>query len=160
MSAVAALAALTLGVAGTTAAQATEQRERAAAASVTDDWGPEFEFSSHEAFVSYLDSAEGQQLLREEGLTQAEITAVYAGDDVAAKGWLDKLKKKALKKAFKALVAEEADRLGEEGQGLLQGEVELPSGLGEEGSDPGRRDLRQDGHRVAHRHHPVMYGFT
>ncbi|MFF7859299.1 hypothetical protein [Streptomyces sp. NPDC007904] len=105
MSAVAALAALTLGVAGTTAAQATEHRETAAAAPVTatDDWGPEFEFSSHEAFVSYLDSAEGQQLLREEGLTQAEITAVYAGDDVAANGFLDKLKKKALKKAFKAL---------------------------------------------------------
>lgn len=103
MSAVAALAALTLGVAGTTAAQATEQRVTAVAATPTDDWGPEFEFSSHEAFVSYLDSAEGQQLLREEGLTQAEIAAVYAGDDVAAKGWLDKLKKKALKKAFKAL---------------------------------------------------------
>jgi hypothetical protein len=99
MSAVAALAALTLGVAGTTAAQATEHRETAAAAPVTatDDWGPEFEFSSHEAFVSYLDSAEGQQLLREEGLTQAEITAVYAGDDVAANGFLDKLKKKAFK---------------------------------------------------------------
>ncbi|MYS88989.1 MULTISPECIES: hypothetical protein [Streptomyces] len=104
MSAVAALAALTLGAAGTTAAQATEQRRTAAAASVTpEEFDPEFEFSSHEAFVSYLDSAEGQQLLREEGLTQAEIAAVYAGDDVAAKGWLDKLKKKALKKAFKAL---------------------------------------------------------
>ena len=77
MSAVAALAALTLGVAGTTAAQATEQRVTAVAATPTDDWGPEFEFSSHEAFVSYLDSAEGQQLLREEGLTQAEIAAVY-----------------------------------------------------------------------------------
>ncbi|CAL9672363.1 hypothetical protein SUDANB176_07496 (plasmid) [Streptomyces sp. enrichment culture] len=75
----------------------------AVATTPTDDWGPEFEFSSHEAFVTYLDSAEGQQLLREEGLTRAEIAAVYAGDDVAAKGWLDKLKKKALKKAFKAL---------------------------------------------------------
>jgi hypothetical protein len=107
MSAVTALAALTLGVAGTTAAQAHEQREMAAssstASSVAPDFDPEFEFSSHEAFVSYLDSAEGQQLLREEGLTQEEIAAVYAGDDVAAKGWLDKLKKKALKKAFKAL---------------------------------------------------------
>lgn len=103
MSAVAALAVLTLGVAGTTAVQATEHRETAAAAPATEIWGPEFEFSSHEAFVSYLDSAEGQQLLREEGLTQAEIAAVYAGDDVAANGFLDKLKKKALKKAFKAL---------------------------------------------------------
>ncbi|MFI9297782.1 hypothetical protein ACIGXD_40005, partial [Streptomyces gardneri] len=70
----------------------------AAAAAIVPDVEPEFEFSSHEAFVSYLDSAEGQQPLREEGLSKAEITAVYAGDDVAAKGWLDKLKKKALKK--------------------------------------------------------------
>ncbi|MFK4071863.1 hypothetical protein [Streptomyces sp. NPDC029674] len=103
MSAVTAIAALTLGVAGTTAAQAHEQRETTAATSVTEDWGPEFELSSHEAFVSYLDSPEGQQLLREEGLTQAEISAVYAGDDVSANGWMDRLKKKALKKAFKAL---------------------------------------------------------
>ncbi|WP_060893878.1 hypothetical protein [Streptomyces europaeiscabiei] len=65
----------------------------AAAAAIVPDVEPEFEFSSHEAFVSYLDSAEGQQPLREEGLSKAEITAVYAGDDVAAKGWLDKLKR-------------------------------------------------------------------
>jgi hypothetical protein len=71
MSAVAALAAPTPGVAGTTAAQATEHRETEAAAPATDGWRPEFEFSSHEAFVSYLNSAEGRQPLREEGLAQA-----------------------------------------------------------------------------------------
>ncbi|MFI9822307.1 hypothetical protein ACIHFC_17835 [Streptomyces sp. NPDC052013] len=103
MGAIAALAALTLGVTGTTAAQATTHRETAAAASAAPEVDPAFEFSSPEAWESYLDTPEGKELLKEEGLTKQQAVSAAGTDGFAAKGFLDKLKKKALKKAFKAL---------------------------------------------------------
>ncbi|MEV8594557.1 hypothetical protein [Streptomyces sp. NPDC052012] len=103
MGAIAALAALTLGVTGTTAAQATTHRETAAAASATPEFDAAFEFSSPEAWESYLDTPEGKELLKEEGLTKQQVVSAAGTDGFAAKGFLDKLKKKALKKAFKAL---------------------------------------------------------
>ncbi|MEU6681588.1 hypothetical protein [Streptomyces sp. NPDC046832] len=103
MGAISALAALTLGVTGTTAAQATTHRETTAAASVAEEFDPAFELSSPEAWSDYLDTPEGQELLKEEGLTKQQALTAGHGDGFAAKGFLDKLKKKALKKAFKAL---------------------------------------------------------
>lgn len=103
MGAISALAALTLGVAGTTAAQATTQRATAPTASVAEDFDPAFELSSPEAWADYLATPEGQELLKEEGLTKQEVVSAAGADGFAAKGFLDRLKKKALKKAFKAL---------------------------------------------------------
>ncbi|MFD8151280.1 hypothetical protein ACFY3O_01165 [Streptomyces sp. NPDC001046] len=103
MGAISALAALTLGVTGTTAAQATTHRETAPATSVAEDIDPAFDLSTPGAWADYLDTPEGQELLKEEGLTKQEALTAVSGDGFAAKGFLDKLKKKALKKAFKAL---------------------------------------------------------
>ncbi|MDR3082514.1 MAG: hypothetical protein LBV60_16585 [Streptomyces sp.] len=94
------MAALTLGVAGTTAQAATETTRSAPVASTMT---PSAQAASHQAFVRYLDSAEGRQVLNESGLSKAQISAVRSGDTVVASGWVDRLKKAALKRAFKAL---------------------------------------------------------
>ncbi|WP_369211060.1 hypothetical protein [Streptomyces flavofungini] len=111
MGAITALTALTLGVTGTTAAQAATPREAAPAASITTDFEPEFELGSDASFLAYLDSAEGQELLSEEGLTKAQVTE--STGDRSASGWLDGLKKKALKKAYKALPKQWRDKMSD-----------------------------------------------
>ncbi|MFC8244998.1 hypothetical protein [Streptomyces chartreusis] len=57
----------------------------------------------HRAWVNWLNSAEGRGFIQQERLTQAELDAAREGRDYGATGWLDRLKKKALKAAFKSL---------------------------------------------------------
>lgn len=103
IGAIAALFALTLGVTGTAAAEAAPHRETAAVASISPKPNAEPTFPSPGVLSGFLGSPEGRQLLKGESLTNREAVSRAGDDSAATKGFLDKLKKEALKKAFKAL---------------------------------------------------------
>lgn len=98
MGAIGALAAVTIGVVGTTTAQASAHQNSETRASATQR-----EASPSEAWSNYLNSPAGRDFLKQEGLTKQEATAGISTDSAANKGFLDKIKKKALNKAFNAL---------------------------------------------------------
>ncbi|MGX2995868.1 hypothetical protein JNUCC64_16535 [Streptomyces sp. JNUCC 64] len=94
---------MTLGAAATSA-QAVPQSAvpsvRAASHVTVGGYGST---ASQQAFVRYLDSVPGQRLIRDSRLSPAQVTALYSGNDIGSQGWLDRIRKRALKSAFNSL---------------------------------------------------------